>query len=217
MENDLGKYLESVHAAQTPDLGKVLAYGESAGGYLAIQSGLTRRDLVKAVIASYPMTLLEEDAYTKPGIKPFLGHPQLDPKVFDDHLANMVPGKIVTGVYPYARMDITLVVLQQGLFPQIMGLDESLYPSKVLAKIGKEDGKKGGPLLFLLHGEKDSGPPVEHSKRFAKQWKSVFGETRAREWYPEGKDHGFDVDLTLEDEGIKGGIEGITGAWLNGN
>ena len=36
----------------------ILAYGESAGGYLAVQSALRRPGLVKAVIAAYPVKFL---------------------------------------------------------------------------------------------------------------------------------------------------------------
>lgn len=45
------------HAAIQIDYARVLAAGDSAGGYLAIQSGLTQpRGTVSAIIGCYPMT-----------------------------------------------------------------------------------------------------------------------------------------------------------------
>ncbi|CZT09877.1 uncharacterized protein RAG0_14484 [Rhynchosporium agropyri] len=51
-----------------PDYEKVAVYGENAGGYLAIQAGLTRPDLVKAIISAYPMTYLDRPWYAEASI-----------------------------------------------------------------------------------------------------------------------------------------------------
>lgn len=174
IENDLPAYLESIGSEITPDYEKVAAYGESAGGYLAIQSGLTNPDLVKAVIAAYPMTYLDRPWYTVASTdkSPF-GAPQIPRFVIDQHIAGLKPGAIFTGAFPPARMDIAITALQNGLFPQIMGTDESFYPAKAVEKM---KGNEKVPFLLVLHGTGDTAVPCEHSVDFVKVWEEKFGK-----------------------------------------
>jgi len=61
VDKGLGGYLESVGRGGLVEGGgknRVLVYGESAGGYLAIQSVLRRKGGVKAVIAAYPVSFV---------------------------------------------------------------------------------------------------------------------------------------------------------------
>ncbi|TVY89911.1 Methylphloroacetophenone synthase, partial [Lachnellula willkommii] len=87
IQNDLPAYLKNVGSEVTPDFSKVLAFGESAGGYLAIMSGLTQPDLVSAVVAAYPVTYLDSDWYRVASTtKAPMGAPQVPVSVFEEHV-----------------------------------------------------------------------------------------------------------------------------------
>ncbi|KAG4428943.1 hypothetical protein IFR05_015576 [Cadophora sp. M221] len=211
VENDLPAYLKRIGSDITPDYERVATYGESAGGYLAIQSGLMRRDLIKAVVAAYPMTYLDRSWYSVASTdkSPF-GAPQIPRAVLDQHLAAMEPGKIVTGKFPPARMDIALPIVQGGLFPQIMGTDESFYPGRTVEKM---KGNEKVPFLFLMHGTEDTAVPCEHSVDFVKVWEEKFGKGSVVGKFESGE-HGFDGTATLETPWMKDALVRVTKAWI---
>ena len=211
IENDLPAYLKRIGSDITPDYDRVASYGESAGGYLAIQSGLMRSDLVKAVIAAYPMTYLDSPWYSVASTdkSPF-GAPQIPREPLDQHIASIESGKIATGSFPPERMQLALPVLQNGLFPQIMGTDESLYPAKVVEK--RKEGEKA-PFLFVLHGTEDTAVPCEHSVDFVKLWENKLGQGSVIGKFESG-DHGHDGTATLETPWMKDGLAEFSKAWI---
>ncbi|KAL2067506.1 hypothetical protein VTL71DRAFT_1931 [Oculimacula yallundae] len=209
VETDLPAYLKTIGSDITPDYEKVAVYGESAGGYLAIQAGLKRPDLIKAVIAAYPMTYLERPWYAVASTdKSPLGAPQLPRAVLDQHIASLEPGAIFTGMFPPARMELALPVLQHGLFPQILGTDESLYPAKILEKM---KGDEKVPFLFLMHGTEDTAVPCEHSVDFVRAWGEKFGNGSVLGKFESGE-HGFDATATIETPWLKEGLEAVSQA-----
>ncbi|PMD37240.1 alpha/beta-hydrolase [Hyaloscypha variabilis F] len=211
VENDLSGYLKSIGSQVTPDVGKVLVYGESAGGYLAIQAGLMRPDLVKAVIASYPMTYIDSPWYAEPGDKHPFGIPTLDKKeILDKYLASMDRGKIVTESDPYARLPLAIAALQNGLFPDILGRGDEVYPARVLAKMS---GTEKVPFLFAMHGTEDSAVPVEETRKFTQAWEEKFGKGSVVAEFKEGE-HGFDGQVEYEAPWLQNGLNGVTKAWI---
>ena len=145
MRSDLPDYLTKSVPGIEVDLSKVIAYGDSAGGYLAIQSGLRQPfGTIKAIIATYPVI--------NPGA--ITGTSTLIPSVLDNHLNAMKPGKIVTSAFPPHRMDLGLLLAQQGRMLEFFGTDESLFLMKVMEKA------KEIPFIFILHGEDDDIVPV---------------------------------------------------------
>lgn len=210
IENDLQGYLKRIGSDITPDLEHVITYGESAGGYLAIQSGLLRPDLVKAVIAAYPMTYLDSPWYTVASVKSPFGVPQLPSGILDDYRASLTPGKIVTGAFPPERMPLCFSILQHGRFPEVLGTDDALYPAKVLAKF---NGNEKVPFLFVFHGKEDTAVPVGDTEKFLAAWKEKFGDESAIGKFEAG-DHGFDSTATLETPWMKEGLARVTKAWI---
>ncbi|KUJ17425.1 alpha/beta-hydrolase [Mollisia scopiformis] len=211
VQNDLAAYLKRIGSDITPDLDQVIVYGESAGGYISLLSGLMKPQFIKAVIAAYPMTYIDSDWYSKASTdkSPF-GTPQLPRKILDDHIAAIKPGSIVTKATPPARLPLGMVALQQGLFGELIGSDESLRLEKVLVK--KSAGEKM-PYLYIFHGKGDSAVPCEQSEQFLKEWKAKFGEDSAIGEFQEGE-HGFDGESSLEDEWMQRGLTGVTKAWI---
>jgi acetyl esterase/lipase len=214
VEHELEPYLRSIGSQITPDLTKLAVYGESAGGYLAILSALQRPDLVKAVIAAYPVTYIDSPWYMEASTtkSPF-GAPQVPQIVLDNYLSDMKsnPGKIVTEAIPMARMDIAFACLQGGRFGEFLGKEEELFPARIVEKM---DGKNKMPYLFVLHGKQDSAVPCEDSVKFVELWASKFGERKVKGVFEDGE-HGFDGEATLETEWLKNGLVEVTKAWLD--
>ena len=211
VENDLPAFLKRVGSDVTPDYSKVLVYGESAGGYLALQSGMMKRGLVKAVVAAYPMTYVDSPWYSVASeMKRPFGAPQVPRAVLDQHVNKMEKGKVVTGAFPMDRMQLALVLVQHGLWTQTFGEDESLFPAKVMGMMQK--GEKV-PFLLAMHGTDDTAVPCEETRRFVKEWKEKFGEERATGVFESGE-HGFDGEATLETEWLKDGLKEVTKQWL---
>lgn len=211
VQNDLSRYLREIGSDITPDLEKVLAYGESAGGYLAIQSGITRPDLVKAMIAAYPMTYIDSPWYAAASTtKSPMGAPQVPLKVLEDHIAATPKDQIFTGAFPPDRMMLALSALQNGVISGMIGTHESLFPARLIEKV--EDGQKM-PFLFAFHGTEDSAVPCEETKQFLSSWLKKFGSASGLGKFEPG-DHGLDVECSLETPWLKDGLVGITKAWL---
>lgn len=212
VKEELPGYLKRVGSDITPDFGKVLSYGDSAGGYLAIQSGLIRPDFVKAVVAAYPMTYIDSPWYTvaSTGKNPN-GAPEIPKEVFEQHVKDTPEGKIVSGAFPPERMQLTLSILQSGGFKGL-GDDDRLFPGRVLEKM---DWGEKVPFLFAFHGTKDRAVPCEETRKFVGRWEEKFGVGSVVGVFREGEDHGFDVETKLDDAWLQEGLVPVTKAWLS--
>lgn len=158
-----------------------MAYGESAGGWLAVQSvfleqNLAGTDNLKAVIAAFPMLEVDAPWYSTrvEGQSPF-GAPAVPKTVLDKHLLEKSVGKFVTAGYPPDRIPLALVAIQQGLFSKMLGDHESLYPLRILESTQFEDSiqrlragstdTKGLPHMFTFHGTDDRAVPWEGTRK----------------------------------------------------
>lgn len=210
IRNDLSGYLQSIGSTAEPDLEHILAHGESAGGYLALQTALTVPG-VKAVIAAYPMVDVDSEFWSKKaGQSPF-GAPEVPREVLEKHIADAPKGVIVTGAYPPARLPIALGAVQHGLFTEWLGAADELYPLRVLDKVPA--GKKV-PFLFTFHGTDDSAVPYTGTKLFVAQWQEKFGDDSVKATFMPGE-HGVDVAHGLEEPWLKEGLDEVTKAWLS--
>lgn len=211
VRKDLSGYLQSIGSPAQPDDEHILAYGESAGGYLALQTALTVPDQVKAVIAAYPMVDVDSDWYSKKaGNSPF-GAPEMPRELLEKHMADTPEGAVVVAAYPPARLPLAMVAVQQGMFTDMLGRADELFPLRVLEKVPK--GRKG-PFLFAFHGTDDSAVPYAGTQSFVAKWKERFGEASVKPTFRPGE-HGLDTELGLEEPWLKEGLEAVTNAWLS--
>ncbi|TAQ90289.1 hypothetical protein B7494_g1365 [Chlorociboria aeruginascens] len=188
------------------DHSKTIAYGESAGGYLAIHSGLTQPvGAVKAVIATYP--IIDCDAKYE---KPIFGAPALPPHILANFLASLVPGKIVTSAKPPKRMDLALSAVQQGRLKDFFGDGESLDLIKLIERTKNAEEV---PFILILHGKDDSAVPIDGSIKFEEVVSKKFGGEKM-ELVLEPGEHGFDGEATLETPWLKKGLGKLTEIWL---
>ncbi|MCJ1388893.1 hypothetical protein MMC18_001744 [Xylographa bjoerkii] len=200
----LPRHLAEARPGIEADLGKVIAYGDSAGGTLAIQSGLIQPPgFVKAVIAAYPGLAT---VAAKPTTS-VLGAPTIPPSVLEEFLRSMEPGKIVSSADPPARMPIALSIAQQGRKLEFWGEDERLFPVKVLQTVDEM------PFVLVLHGKGDTSVPVEGSVRFAELVRRRFGVGKVDLRIRPGE-HGFDAEARLDMPWLKEGLGRVTELWL---
>ena len=187
------------------NLSQTLVIGHSAGGYLAIQSGLSQpQGSIKAIVAAYPMI----DMMAPLGTRPF-GLPSLPSSVIYDHLANMKLGQVVTGLPPppTERLDLAVAAVQHHQFPRLLGIDKSLYPLERLKEASSF------PPLFIYHGTEDSAVDIASTKKFVEDLRRIVGEDRLVVKLEPGE-HGLDTTVDLEDLWMKEGLTFVVGKWL---
>jgi hypothetical protein len=203
LHGSLSKYVK-VH----PDFNHILCKGESAGGWLAIQSAIVQpEDNIKAIIAAYPCMDVNDKKYCTPGETVF-GAPMIPQNVLSDHLKGIKPGDVVSEAYPPERMPLCLSAVQQGLLKDLIGQDERLDVIWLLQKAQKL------PFVFIYNGSEDSAVPAYIAERFADVFTQRFGADQIELFIGPGE-HGFDYEVTLETPWLKKGLEKVTREWLS--
>ncbi|KIW65576.1 hypothetical protein PV04_07822 [Phialophora macrospora] len=218
--DDFPGYLGAEAAGLEVDLGQVLVTGESAGGYLSIQSALgSSGGLASASIATYPVLDVGSPFYTEEYEKVVLGAPTVPRDVFAGHVAAVEEDakngkkRVVTSATPPDRLPFALSIVQQGLYRTLLGEEKILYP---LERIDDVEARDVPPIL-IIHGREDSAVPVDGSEKWVKKAREKFGDGKVALIVQPGE-HGFDTNptVTLETPWLKDGLVRITEAWLGG-
>ncbi|KAI1359607.1 Alpha/Beta hydrolase protein [Xylaria arbuscula] len=195
---------------------QLLLLGESAGGYLAIQSILSGFARPTALVVLYPMIDMKADHYTKEYSKPIVGVPNFPHKTIDDFLETLSTRTAISEADPPERLDLALASVQTGRFLELLGDEPELF---ILDRIrggkfaSKSENQPVFPSFFLLHGDQDSAVPAEGSRRFLEILDKVDPAAKYRVAYQPG-DHGFDAQATLEDEWLREGLDWVLSQWL---
>lgn len=185
------------------DFDHIVASGESAGGYMAIQSALTQPEgVIKALLIQYPMTIIHD----KVDRKSVLGMPIPGPNLVKDHIVELKPGAIVSAAIPPARLDLSFAMTTYG-FLDFLGHDKRLNPIEGL------DSAKYFPSTWIIHGKDDEMVRVEDSLAFVEKLNRLFPETQVRLTIEKGN-HGFDNEMTGEVEWLRKGLEWVEKGWL---
>ncbi|KAJ8101952.1 Alpha/Beta hydrolase protein [Lipomyces tetrasporus] len=207
VHRDLASFLYSSGSGINVDIEKLLVVGESAGGYLAIQSALSQPS-ISAAIAAYPMIDLKSDFYSKAFEKPIMGSAMLPASIIDEHITDMSPGQIVSSAEPPARVGLAFAIVQQGRFMDFFGNGPpALFPMEQVEHI------QSVPPLFIFHGRDDTAVPVEESESFVATLKTRLPESKVLLVLEPG-DHAFDITATVETPWLKQGLEFVTNEWL---
>jgi acetyl esterase/lipase len=207
-----GNFDEVLPDNVTVDTDNILSTGESAGGWLALQSALLpeSREHIAAVISHYPMIDMRDPHYTGDYEKQIFTPtaPQLDRSILREYLNNMTPGQTITSAVPPDRVPIVISSLQQGAFGKMLGNDSTLYPIEAL------DNVDNLPPIWLLHGTGDTVIPVEGSYKFEKALKQKMPSAKLHTSYQPG-DHGFDNDdsITLSTPWVDAGVDFVSQYW----
>ena len=211
VHSDLQSFVSHTAAAAPQiDFAQILVVGDSAGGWLAMQSALTQpAGSIKGVICHCPMLDLRDPYYSTKLEKPLLGMQMQPREVMDAHVASLTPGAVVTSATPPLRSDIMVSMVRNGRLLEFLGESKELYPVDRVALA------KHMPAALILHGNDDSAVPVSGSERFVKALKKKLPGSAIRLNLRPG-DHGFDGGWTLKEEWLKEDVEFITEHWLGG-
>ncbi|KAM0552674.1 hypothetical protein ACHAPJ_007771 [Fusarium lateritium] len=198
------------------NLSQTLLVGESAGGYLALQSVLSGFTRPRAIIALYPMIDMKAAHFTQFCQKTIVGVPNYPNEAVDEFLSATSGRAAITEADPPVRLDSAMAVVHNGRYLELLGEEPKLF---VLERIKAQasPNKTGNPLfppLFLLHGEGDSAVPVEGTRKLVDILRRVDPKTRLHLAIQPG-DHGFDFKATIQEPWLKEGLDFITGPWLN--
>ncbi|KAF2722340.1 alpha/beta-hydrolase, partial [Polychaeton citri CBS 116435] len=189
------------------DWDKVVVNGESAGGWLALQSAFVnvahQHVKIQAVVAHYPMIDMRSAHFSAPdNTKHLLGLPLADPEILHNYLAKLQqrdPGDevAVTSRFPPAGLDIFSISAREGLYTSLLGTEPRLYPIERLddSEIAKAVEAGDFPPVWILHGSADTAVPVEGTLKFEKAFKQQFpsvSEKALKVSVREGEEHGFE-------------------------
>jgi len=181
-----------------PDLERIVLSGESSGGYLAIQLGLSHPNGIRAILAAYPIIDIKDPFYTTAYTKD-MGAPMMPPELLTNHLAGEM--KVISNAVWPARMELIFTMVQQGRFAEFLGQESILYPMERV-----KDGAKL-PSLFIFHGSGDTTVPYNGTVKFVEllqENESVKG-TLSFVTIPDAP-HAFDAGAQLTDEWLTKGL-----------
>ncbi|KAL5379442.1 hypothetical protein DPSP01_008508 [Paraphaeosphaeria sporulosa] len=205
LTDSLPAYLASKEPAISPDLSKILVSGESAGGWVALQSVLSLSEgTFKACLLQYPVL----NAFPTYPDDIIMGDPIPPKEVLDEFLTGIVPGTIISAARPPLRNAVAPMLRAHGRWGEFFGTGKHLMPDTRI-----EDAQFWVPT-YILHGRDDTNVAVEWSEKFVGRARSLFPETKIELATPPGE-HGFDGDLYEEDAGwLADLLKGVEGEWL---
>lgn len=218
------KYLTSQDVDLKLDHKRVLVGGDSAGGYLAIQSGLIRpKGDIRAIVGSYPMT----NYLRRKQQEVFMGEPAPPPSIIDvstapllkdsncwlmmiqEHLASVGPGAVISGAQPRPRNRVSYALSAYGRYNEFFGVGAHLWPISLLPHVGYL------PPTLILHGDADTAVDIGDSRGFVNLAEEILGdEADIRLVELEGMDHGFDMDAVESEDWVKDVVAWIEERWL---
>ena len=135
----------------TPDLNRVLAVGESAGGYLALQSAFlfNNHAKIKTVIAQYAACYSDIPSFSP---RPAETDPAVD-AVIDDYIKNIKPGAVRTQS-PFPELAaLAIQAMANGRLRDLWGSPEDLKGATLEYALSKA---KDVPRIWIIQGADDA-------------------------------------------------------------
>ncbi|KAI9035826.1 uncharacterized protein KD926_002855 [Aspergillus affinis] len=198
------------------DLDRIITGGDSAGGYLSLQTALDHPDMIRAVTATYPMVVVKSDQMAGDYGKTIYGLPSYPRSTLADHLVTvkereMKTGQkvIVTADHGEKRLQLMFAICQHGLAGPLLSADPRMYPLDRL-ELGARFPRGG---MLVLHGSQDSVVPVQESYLLKEVVQKVQADLDFKLIIREGE-HGFDHGASLQDEWLQDGVRGIVDSWF---
>ncbi|KAF2489318.1 alpha/beta-hydrolase [Lophium mytilinum] len=205
LQSSLPAYLTSILPALHADFTHLLVSGDSAGGWMALQSAyMLPKDFIKAMFLTYPIT----QALPGAGATEKYGLPIPDAEWLERYLSNIKPGAVVTSAAPPARMDVCFALIEHGRMSEFLGAGAEFDTLEAL------DGATWFPRTWVLHGKDDTLVSLEYSVRLAEKVEGMF-PGRLRLTVRPGE-HAFDHGLCLseEEKWLGEGLDWVAKAWL---
>ncbi|KKY23198.1 putative alpha beta hydrolase fold-3 domain protein [Phaeomoniella chlamydospora] len=157
---------------------KVIAHGNSAGGYLALLSGFMIQSMpsslnIRGIVACYPMIDLEDPWYTEADHRTsekFIGMPFVPGSVIEAHAAhvrsNPQPPSPVSDRSKLEDLGLMISLFHSGRLPEFLQGPDPEFPAECypLRRLQPFSGSRFPPTL-ILHGLQDSTVQAEDSRR----------------------------------------------------
>lgn len=185
------------------DVSNLAVIGESAGGTLTAQTALL--DMIRpirVIILQYPVLGIDSHLQWQESLPAAQKTPV---SVLDHHLANTIPGHIVTRVPNGLRLALITSMLQHGRFADIKK-DPRLDPMYSL------DNASPLPPVFLFHGRQDDDVRLMDSESWATKLKKLQPDVDLHFVITDGG-HCFDQTDVLAAPWLKEPIEFVEQYW----
>lgn len=219
LHTSLPSVIASAYPKINTNLNQIVTVGESAGGYLAVQSALLFQEKakIKAVIAQYPAIW--------PDLAAWGSLPLPDPtdeavikagKVIDEYLGNLTGTEIRTDA-PYPdRWELTDAALLSGRSFEFWGDETDIVQSGLgyALNVSRQWGDKL-PGFWVLQGENDGMVAQAGTDEFLARLKGVHPGVEVKYTLRPGL-HGFDALYGLDKPFIAEGVKWVKGFWLKG-
>ncbi|KAF5861463.1 hypothetical protein ETB97_012943 [Aspergillus alliaceus] len=218
MHESLAQFLyQHTNGTIQPDLTRILTSGDSAGGYLSIQMGLSHPEEIRAVNAVYPLVDTNSPHFTSQTEKVVLSLPTFPRDLLTRHIkaarereAVTQQKVVVSAPAEEGRTKLMFSVCQHGLLGQFFPRDAlELHPLERLDAGARFP--RGGVLV--LHGRDDSVVPVEGSYKLKEKIDQVDRNLNFKLVVKDGE-HGFDHSAKLHDAWLWKAAQDIICAWL---
>ena len=208
---DLSDQVSSLAKDTAVDVGDILVAGESAGGYLAIQSALLHPNpAIKVVVCGYGCLDLKSRFFTQAYEKVIIGYHGMAPLgMIDEHVGSIKPGTMISTVdrsIIRKRIDLAIAMVQQGRYVEFLGSESVLFPMENLERASSL------PPMFVFHGKEDTAVPFEGSQAFVNKTKKVHPNTDIKLSVVEG-DHLFDMEASSSEYWLQEGLAFISRYW----
>lgn len=201
----LASYLASRNVQVKPDFDRILVSGDSAGGYMALMSGLLQpRGSIKAILVQYPMT----DSLRREPVEEYINMPSPPASIVDEHLKTVKPHVVVSSCSPPERMGLSYALSAFGRYLEFFGNDKKMWPLYLVEE------KQWLPPTWIHHGDKDTAVSIEDSRAFVAKCEAIEG-VQVRLKVLESEDHGFDTQIKEDETAwLKDGLEWVEEKWL---
>ena len=200
------------------DLSRIMTIGDSAGGYLSVQMGLSHPGEIRAVNAVYPMVNPKAPYFSSGRERPVFNLPAYPQDTLRSHQDDIRRQEavtqepvIVSAAADADRFRLMFATCQHGQLGQLFpAAPISPYPLERLDAGARFP--RGGVLI--LHGRDDSVAPVEESYLFQRKITEVDPSLNFRLVVRDGE-HGFDHLAGLHDVWLWDAVQDIVRSWLD--
>jgi acetyl esterase/lipase len=184
--------------------------GESAGGYLALQSALQFNETarLRAVIAQYPGIFPDLAAFPA---RPAQPDPALDAAVESYVKGLELEPDAVRVSTPWPGMAaVTAGAMFNGLLRGLLGDDPE---GRLTFRYAVGKAAEVPPAVWVLQGDRDALVAKDTADELVEVLRRERPRAAVKYTVREG-DHGFDAVNSLQDEWLAEGVEFIKGHWL---
>ncbi|GLA62231.1 hypothetical protein AtubIFM55763_003541 [Aspergillus tubingensis] len=186
----------------SPQLSKVAVAGESAGGYLSLQSAfLFPEARISVVLAQYATLDIDSPFYNPPPPSPPSGH-----SIVNEYLAKLKSSSVRVSSPMPDRWDLCEAILAEGRHREFIGNEDKVRLMSTLEQA------QNPPAIWLAQGDKDPIVPMATATNFVEQMKKTHPNTPFHLSVQPGS-HGFDCMSTLDEEWVKEGCKFVERYW----